>query len=363
MNWSKVWILGLVVLIITGCKSAEKVAPAKKETNLSINLESVSLDEIQKNKGVIVVRNNMDLVMIAPTFNKMAKIYKLETKQLSLQGGLFEYAASPSQKYVVWFASNLGFVALDVTNQHSWVLEETNNYINQKPDFEFAANEDKVYWISEGGAILHEYDLVNKKESKISIPYPFGNAFKVSDDLSKIIYITGYSSQNDRPRFMYADRSGKLAKTFGSDAELNNRFNIVWTPDNLGTLLVRNGKVLFSGYENPEQTRVEFADAGNIRDIKRLGQEFYVLDDEGYWHKYDYYSKKELARIPMEVARELKRPAIYPWDDNQLLITENMREDKVKFLRLWISNYRGQKQLLLPNFSQVTDTGTEATLE
>src|SRR3989344_2886722 len=90
MNWSKVWILGLVVLIITGCKSAEKVAPAKKETNLSINLESVSLDEIQKNKGVIVVRNNMDLVMIAPTFNKMAKIYKLETKQLSLQGGLFE---------------------------------------------------------------------------------------------------------------------------------------------------------------------------------------------------------------------------------------------------------------------------------
>lgn len=357
------WLLiVLITMTLMSCNPVQKDNLEIQESDKHNNLSFVEFDQL-KNDKLVVIRDQLDLILISPSNRKANKIYTLKKDELSLENNIFEYQISQNNKYVVWFASSTGFMALDIDKGSTWVLEKTNNWINQNPKFELANFMNKVYWISEGGAVLKEYDLESKKSINIPIPYPFGNAFKISDDLSKIIYITGYSSDINRPRFMYSDRSGNLIKTFGSDTELSNRFNIIWTPDNRGVLMVKDNQVIFTSHDQPGRSQRLFENLTEVRDIKRYDNYVFILDGLGYWHKYNFDSKDEIARIPTEILRELKRPGLYPWEGDNLLITENMRYDNIKFTRLWISNYRGQKEIIYPEFGQVVETNLDPWIE
>jgi hypothetical protein len=56
----------------------------------------------------------------------------------------------------------------------------------------------------------------------------------------------------------------------------------------------------------------------NISSVKRINDKIFVLDKVGYWHVFDYYQRKEVARTPVSIASELNRPRFIPWSESSV---------------------------------------------
>ncbi len=313
-----------------------------------------NLDNLMKSGSLIAVRQSSRLLLLNPETKEFSAVYELGENEIPLGNELFDFVVSKSGKWIVWYTANKGLLVLDVEAGESALVAEASDWVNRNPYFELD-EDDLLYWIGDDGAILNKFDLETKEKQAIPIPYPFGNIFRVAPNKERFLYITGYSDNAQRPRFMFSDRQGNLQSTFASQVELSSRFNVVWTPDSRGVITLFDGQAWIYPYENPESpTPFVTLSHAEARDITRSGDEIFILDSQGYWHKYDYESRKELARIPTDIARELRRPQFHPWGEDMLLINEISQNEENRFQRLWLSNYRGQKTMVLAQFGEAT---------
>ncbi len=357
-SFSKIGLGFLTMLLITlnGCANNvnEPKEPITQELTQEEN-EVKSIDNIIKDSSVIAVRRSDRLLLVNPENKEFVDLYHLQIDEVPLSNELFDFKVSPNHKWIIWYSSRKGLLALDIEKKEVEVIATVTEWFNRNPYFELDDENDVVYWIDDNGAVLNELELDTKNLNPIPIPYPFGNIFKVSPDNERFLYITGFNNENSaRPRFMFSDRKGNLDSTFASQVELSSRFTVEWSPDNEGILTIFDDQVWFYPYNNPSiPTRfVQYESGVGARDIRKFGNEIFVLDSEGYWHRYDYVSKKETARIPTDIAKELRKPVFYPWADQMLLISENSQDEDNKFQRLWLSNYRGQKKMVLSHFGE-----------
>ncbi len=355
-------ILACLLVTLAGCSSnVNDIKNDNSEVEIKEDHQVERLENIVKDSSVIAVRRSNHLLLVNPENKEFVDLYQLQGDEVPLSNELFDFKVSPGHKWIVWYSSRKGLITYDIENKKVEVIANVNDWFNRNPYFELDDEKEIVYWIGNDGAVLNELNLETKDLSTIMIPYPFGNIFKVSPNNERFLYITGFSNQNSqsqRPRFMFSDRQGTLDSTFASQVELSSRFTVEWSPDNQGILTIFDDQVWFYPYSNPDNPTifVQFEGGVGARDIKKLGEEIFVLDSGGYWHRYEYSTKKETARIPTDIAKELRKPIFYPWADQMFLISETSQDEENKFQRLWLSNYRGQKEIVLSHFGEAQVT-------
>lgn len=366
--WPKVKVMVTVCLVfgLSGCMPWRKQDQPQVEVSPTprFTTSEIQLDDVLKSKQLIALRAGTTLLLVDPEYGVSLPIYEFKPDELPLRVNATDLRVSASKNWIVWYTAAKGVLSLDVRTKHVYTLFPASDWLNTNPYLEMDEG-DHVYFTSDGGLVLNAISLVDRSHQKITIPYPFGNVFRISPDGTKVLFTSGYAQDNDRPEFMFTDLAGSNPRRFKTDTELFIRHVIEWTPDNtMITMLEGNGVTAYA-YDNPEKKVELFKLTQGARgiDLERIGKLFYVKSDIGYWHVFDYDQRKEIGRTPAEIAAELRQPQFFPWSENEFLITETMAVDNTRYSRLWLSNLRGSKKLLVPKFGETVVNTEDVKLE
>ena len=351
----------LAAVLLAGC-SLPFATPSDSQSsdnsagNQQLEQTQLPLEQLDKQPDLIAVRKNNQLWLVNPSKSQQALLVELKPNQVALGSQLSStYLISPTKQWLIWYHPITGLWAVNLRDQSLHNPFPSTEWLNRNPYFEFAPNSNTVYFITDQGRVLNSLNLDDNSRVQINVPYPFGNEFRVSPDGQQILFIAGFDqSQSSNQQFMLTDLQGQQPVMFSS-GNLHQRYQAGWMPDSQAVVVINNHQLLQHPVSNPQQATVLFSLADNQQSLVKLitwQDRFYLLDNAGYYHVLDAQGA-ELHRIPTAIASELKSPSFYPWYDNQFLITEVFAQPSRQYLRLWLSDFRGNKQMLIPEFNQI----------
>lgn len=329
----------------------KEVLPIEKSENYQKDLSQL----IQSNAIIPSFQHN-SLVLTDSITNKSLEVYKFTKENIPARRNIDSFVISPSKNWIVWYSSNQGFTALNVKKRETQIIHGPSIFLNTNPYIDFLQETEIVAFISDNGNIFNKVNLEDNTDNEIPIPYPYGNLFKVSPDGNSIFFIAGYGQVKDnKPQFMFTDINGQLIREITTDTDIADRHLAVWAPDSSGIILVNNNAIQYHPLSNPDQATIIFSlpeSKGNIIDIKRINDKIFLLGDQGYWHIYSYIQQKQVARTPIAIAEELNNPRFIPWTEQNFMIEETVIGDKKRHKRLWLSDFRGKKTIVVPNYDE-----------
>ncbi len=345
------------IVSFTACTPTINLSPKSSSIQQLANSQdsSVTIEDILKGDSLIAIANNAELYLIDPDFAKPLKVYTFSKDELPAKTSLDTFVVSPSKQWVVWYTPTKGFIALNIRQQKAQLIYPANDFLNTYPYLEFAPNQDTVMFITDNGNRLYTIALDSKQETKIDIPYPYGNVFKLAPDGNTVLFVSGYGQTKNNPKFMFTSSQGVFSKQFFSKTNLADRNWVFWAPDATGVLMINNNVLEFFSVINPDQPKplITLNQNDQIITVKRINNSLFLLTKSGYWRVYDYSTKKEIARSPLEIASELQRPHFTPWSEKQYLIEETIVDGPSQFNRLWLSDFKGNKKILMEKYNEI----------
>lgn len=360
-------LLGVTLFLASGCSRThvENQAAEVSEIQTVENLESrVSVTDVLKSPRVLALRQEHTLLLVDPEYGISVPIYTFGKDELPINHKLSDMQVTPDRQWVIWYTPSKGILALNTATQKGKQLYPPSAWLNTNPYLELD-DAGRVYFTSDNGLVLNSIEPATSEHRKVTIPYPFGNVFRISPDGTKVLFTSGYAQDTDKPEFMFTDMNGNMARKFKTDTELFIRHIIAWSPESSLVMMLNGNVVEGYWYDNPEHHEPLFRlpDGSRAVDITRVGKLFFVRSDTGYWHVFDYATKKEIARTPTEIAAELQQPQFFPWSETQFLISEFISVDNTRYSRLWISTLRGSKKLIVPKYNETLVETAPAQLD
>jgi hypothetical protein len=154
---------------------------------------------------------------------------------------------------------------------------------------------------------------------------------------------------------MFTDYTGNFSQQFFTETNLYDRNQVFWAPDSNGVLMINKNSLEFYSLINPDTAQIMFSLNKDSEIVKagRIDNSIFILSKKGYWHVYDYKTRKEIARTPDGIAVELNDPEFIPWTQSEFIIEETLVDGDVEFNRLWISDFRGNKKILVPRYNDL----------
>lgn len=358
MNLLKIFFIFLSLsFFLSAC--SPQIVPDNKNDNQSFDnlIESeILLEDVLKGKHVLALSQNNNLFLIDPDFAKPVYIYTLNQNEIPTRGSYGQFKVSPEKKQIVWYSPQSGLISLDIHTKTTKIVEPASEFFNQYPYFEFYREKDILNFITANGNVLKQINLNDLSENLIKIPYPYGNVFKISPNEAYVLFVSGYGQSGKNPKFMFTDINGNNSKQFEANTNFFDRTHVFWTPDSSGILLINGHKLDYYSLLNPNISTeyISLEEEKNINLIEGINENIFVYDNNGYWHVYDYLTKKELARTPTAIAQELNSPKFIPWRKTQFLIEETLKNfDDRTFNRLWISDFRGNKKIIIEKYNEL----------
>lgn len=355
----------LMFLILIGCRSAQPSGSVTEETQVpTFQAAQVDIDKILQAEHLIPIRQENMLAVVDPQFSQPLEVYTFKSDEIPITSNIFDIKISPDNKWVVWYTPVKGIIGLDITKQQTTIIHPPSQWLSTNPYFEFSETENTLYFVTDEGTVLNRYKIDEQQNQRINIPYPFGNVFHISPNNQHVIFVSGYRQTDKLPEYMFTDINGNSPQIFSTDTDIANRFLIAWAPDSSGMIQVSYGDLVYHPYTNPDITQqlVHVTDDHILR-LNRINDQLFVLDDQGYWHVYSYTQSKELARTPVSIAEELRNPVFYPWTEDKFLISELVGDQDLQYNRLWTSNFRGSKKLVVSQFGETIIQTESLTLD
>jgi len=354
---NKLLILVVLGIFFSGCTQPKKANQASESTQTG-TISQTTLTQVKEATHPIAVINRNTIQLVSSEYEQPLNVYTLSGDEIPPAFELFDIKISPTQEYLVWYTPVKGVLALKIGDNTTKVLRGPNQWLDNNPYFEFDNTDDILYIVDDEGNGFYRIDIQNQETTKIDIPFPFGNDYKLSPDMKKIIFISGFGQSNGNPEYMFTTIEGADPVRFRTETPLNLRQRIAWLPDSSGAIIIgENSQLLLVKYGS-EASQVYYTDPnqGQINDLYIRDNLIYYERDNRWWHVLDANTKEEVARIPKEIAQEVHRPLFIPWYDNSFLIEETLRLDPEQFKRLWHSNFIGIKELLVEKYDETTIT-------
>ena len=265
------------------------------------------------------------------------------------------FKVSPKNNHIIWYSPTKGLLKLKIMDKTIDVIHPPDEWYNSHPFFSVSTDEEQIYFVDQEGNEFNTFNLLTNDNITMQIPYPFGTIFRVSPDNKKILFISGYGQSQENPQYMFSEKDGTNPIRFSTDTFLTERELIAWMPDSSGVVLIENKKdLIFRSYQDPssKQQFISLPPFDSVLNFTRIDNLLYLLTDTGYWHIIDMTSKKEVGRIPINIAQELHRPNFIPWKNTAFLIEETLQPEKTQFKRLWLSDHTGIKKLLVDKYQE-----------
>jgi len=351
MNRRLYWSFALLVvsLVLVGCNPK----PEHTETEVA-PLVTVPQRMLDGEDKLLALRDKNTMVLLDPETKETATVYVFKPGELPLRNDLHQLQVSPSKRYVVWHTPDAGLLAYDLREQQVISVESASAWLAAHPYFEFGSEQDELFYVTEDGETLNRYTLDERKKTEILIPYPFGFEFRVAPDGNRVVYVTGYGENPDRPKFMFTELGSDSVTRFSEETELVDRYAVVWAPDSSGILTIKDGGMWLFPFTNPTNPELVFeSPTGRITDIYRFNNLVFIEDNAKYWQVYDYDEGKRIAQTPSEIIAEIRRPTMYPWVNQQFLVSELIVNDEETFSRLWLTDFRGIKEVVYEEYGQL----------
>lgn len=349
--------LVILVFFLSGCRDQEI-----DSTGLLESVDHQRMEDVLSGENLLAVIDNSKLVVIDPASALSTPVYQLKDKESPLALELGSVKVNPTNKFLVWYTPNQGFLKLSIGKSETSLLRPANDWLNQNPFFSFSANGDSIYLVDNQGLDFVTINLESGLAQITPIPFPFGNIFSVSPDDQTILFISGFGQTLDKPEFMFTTIAGQDPLRFSVDTPLTNRFMAAWRPDSQGVFLIQNQNVvIYVPKDNPDQPITFYSDeqVGSITQLSVIDNLLYIFVDNSRWLAFDTTTKQREVSVPVEVAQELYKPQFTPWYDKTFLIEEVLRLDQNQHSRLWISSTMGVKKILMEEYHKVelvTDT-------
>lgn len=349
------FLILIISIILSSCSPKldfSNFSQKNKEYNSNINSLGPTLEDILKGDKLLAINNGNTLFLVDPQFAKPYSLYGFEKDEKPVNGNLDTFLFSPSKKWIAWYSPLRGVIVLNVSTLKTKVVQPADDFLNTYPYLEFVPNQDTLLCIINKGNTLLQTELNNFIQQKINIPYPYGNVFKISPDKNKIVFVSGFG-QVKKPQFLITDMSGNLIQQFTADINMTDRHIIFWSSDSNGLFLINQNRLELYTIDNPINP-INFYEFNNtqISTAAIVDNAIYLLTVDGYWHMIDANTKKEIARAPLEIASELKQPKFYPWLDKQFLIEETVNDNPNSYNRLWLSDFRGVKKMVMDKYNE-----------
>lgn len=342
----------LVVLFLAGCNfPLSSLSPSKQQQDPQ---STPTVEQMQNSQQLLAVKNGWDLILVDPAESLSLSVYQLQTDQQPITDELFTFQVSPSKKYIVWYSPLSGILKLNLQTGKVDNLRSASKWLNQYPYLSFHGNQDKLSFIDEQGSKFFTINLESNAATVIDIPYPFGNLFRISPNLSSVLFISGFLQNDQQPQYLITTIQGTQPILFTQEISHNKRSYIDWHPDSTGIVMVNDqNKLIYLSISEIHTPNIlhEFGQ-NNVTNFYRHENKFFVQTDNSKWHVYDPIQRARIASIPLAIAQELHRPKFYPWYDRHFLIVETLRLDPEQFNRLWISDYVGVKTNILDKYAQ-----------
>lgn len=350
------FILVLTIFLFTSCKpqiDLDKLS--EQSSNLpKTSISDLSLTDILKAKKLIAIANGNALYLVDPEYPKPYLLYGFNENERPVSRDLQLFSISPSKNWLVWYTPTKGIIALNVLTLETKLIQSADDFLNTYPYVEFAQDQDLLYFIADKGNTFVQVELNNNQSKKIAIPYPYGNVFKIAPDQNKLLFISGFG-QSQKPQFMITDKEGSLLKQFSAEIDQSFRHSVFWHPNNSGIFMPKANNIQFYAIDKTSEPEIffSFADDVKILEISLVNMGIFTLTNDGYWHIIDVNTGKETARAPLAIASELQSPKFFPWQDKQFLIEESVSDNLETFNRLWLSDFKGVKKLVMEKYNEV----------
>ncbi|NMC35708.1 hypothetical protein GYA49_01545 [Candidatus Beckwithbacteria bacterium] len=345
-------------LFLTACNPSINLDQLKnlgsQKPEDTISQGNINSEDILKADRLVALVYQNKLYLADPDYPKPYPIYEFKHQEQPVRQKLDTFEISPDKQWVVWYTPGKGVLALDTSTKKVQVVNQPSDFLNTNPYFEFDQG-NNLYFITNNGNTLVKTNLTSGERSSVAIPYPYGNVFKVSPDQQHILFISGYGQTEGEPQFMFTDNSGNFLVQFTTKTNLADRHQVIWTPDSRGVAMINGQNLEYYSVNDPNSAQVLFSvgEGDRILNINRVGNDIYLFTSQGYWHVYDYAQGKEVARTPIAIAKELNSPVFYPWKEKQLLIEETLPEGEAQFNRLWVSDLKGNKKMVMDKYHEV----------
>lgn len=280
------------------------------------------------------------------------EVYEFGDGELPPVIGLETFVVSPSNKFVVWYSATEGIIKFDLFKNEARALYKPSEWFNSYPYLVMDEAEDALYIIDNEGKELKSINIEEESVETVDIPHPFGTRFLFSDIKEKILFISGFRIDEGLSQYMITNFDGSEPTRFSSNTEASQRDEVVWNKDGSGILVIVDNKIFEHLIDNMEEPKLflEVKGDSKILEIDRVEDELYVLSDDRIWRIYDIEGAKEVRRIPEEIVVDLNKPKFYPIDKGQWLIEESLSRGEDKFSRLWVSDDRGNKKMVIPEY-------------
>jgi hypothetical protein len=351
----KIIFVILPVFLLTACNGKINLDFIKNKPAPQAINQQVALDDVLKGKKLVALTNQDKLYLVDPEFAQPVLIYTFKNKEKPNNPSFENFYLSPSHQWLVWYSANEGVIALNIKANQSKIIYKSSLFLNTNPFFNFHQNLDIIRFITDDGGILRQINLNDNQEQLINIPYPYGNVFKIDPNEKAILFVSGYGQSQKKAKFMFTDINGNSARQFTSDTNIADRDLVVWAPDSSGVIMPYENKLLFYNFINPEQPEIIYQTKNSSDRITNLVIQdglIFALNSNGYWHVYDFNQKKEVARTPTSIASDLNKPYFLPWHKDQFLIEEVLEDKGIQFNRLWLSDFKGNKKIIVAKYNE-----------
>lgn len=346
-----VWIC-LLGGLVAGCQ-AEPVpeTPQVSELNLSRDLSFIA-----NSQKLVAVLDGLNLIVADPETNTVGLVDQLPSDQLLTQQDFGDLKVSANKQFIVWYAPQSGLISYNLESKSSQVVHPKSDWLDTHPYFDFFGDSDQVLLIDNQGRSLHRYELSTNQSSVVDIPFPYGTVFKISPDLSRILYISGFSIEATDSEFMITNSDGSNPVRFDTQTPIPLRSQTVWMPDSSGVLVLNQDQTGFDLIDLEGDIRENYFinnKGGIITEVYRRQEKIFFATSENRWHAIDPINRVEVGRAPLEIARDLRRPKFIPWYDNSFLMIETISYNNQQFQRLWHSSFTGVKDLVIEQYNTV----------
>lgn len=351
----------LLLISISGCSFLG--VSNGQESSLSDSLDQVEVDfsveEIQAIKYPIGLVNNNQLLIADTLTQNVNIVYLMNGDEIPPLFRLFDIKISPSKEYIVWYSPQKGLLALKLGESMPEVIRQPNQWLSNNPYFEFGLDQDILYFVDDEGLGFYSISLDTNSITSIDIPFPFGNAFKISPDRSKILFIAGFGQNDQDPEYMITNLDGTQPVRFTTTTPLNLRQKVAWLPNSSGVIMLGadNEVLLYSLESAAVSTFYEHpVEDTTLTEMSRVDDLLYYATSDGWWHAFNVDTLEEVARVPKQIAEDVHRPRFIPWHENSFLIEETLRLDPEQFKRLWHSSFIGVKKQVVEMYDERTIT-------
>jgi hypothetical protein len=351
----------LLLLALAGCDQSTAPDIATENQASSSPVEEF-FSKLSAGERLLAIANQGSLELVSPEQQLKTQVYQFDNNQPS-RLSLDSFLTSPDGKFVVWYAPTVGIMSLNVREGQVEIISAPTEWFTANPFLVMDDTQNQVSYIDNEGKTRFNYNLDTKEINQIEIPYPYGTRFVISPDKQKTVYIAGFGQSQGQPSFLLTNNQTNTDINFTTQSELADRNTLVFTSDSQAFVVIEDGHFLMKyPVDNVKipQIFANLSGEGRIVDLVGLGELIFVKLVGGDLLVLDRNSGANVNRIPGEIVEGLNRAQIIPWSKDKLIIYEVLSSFEEQFSRLWVSDFRGNKKILVPEFYRISQVTPEA---